>query len=62
LQTIQHVFRARLGAEGESVVERRDERSPALTVEELAETDLRAVHDREVSSDAGMQVAAPDCQ
>ena len=62
LQSIEHIFRARLGAEREPVVEGRDEGSPALTVEELAETDLRAIHDREVSSDAGITVAAPDCQ
>jgi hypothetical protein len=41
------------------VVEGRDEGASALAVEELPEPDLRAVHDREISSDAGIRVAAP---
>jgi hypothetical protein len=44
------------------VVECRNERSATVAVEELAEADLRAVHDREVSRDAGIRIAAPDCQ
>ncbi len=45
LQSIQNVFRSRFGAKREPVVKRRDEGPPALAVEELAESDFRAIHD-----------------
>src|SRR5215212_6546440 len=53
-QPAENTFRAGLGAKREAMVKRRDEGAPALAVEELAESDLRAIHDLVVSSDAGL--------